>query len=1054
MISTEPNPRFEKPRAPFQGYKRPTHALNGRRVNPRLEHEAPDDRVPGLGSRKVPTSSQKPDRKSNIQIPYARLVDTTYAPITALGVGDLVFVGRKQESTAFGSGTSRISRVRSLSQMNRALESPGAFLDGSVSAKLRDLREADAKSIKDRLQFAVRSLNRALEENQTVSSESFYEVRSLALLSTDAQTGVTKSLTTALDFRAVSEIENWALDGVAVTVENEFGTDQLHPHSVDDKAVVTVAVQGPVNVRNEKLTKRPHFFLANPSPGDFAYANLCARERDGVLSFRYFLSTGNAMRELLFKEPVSSSPDEMGIDELLQTVKAYRLGRIVDTAASANGSLFTLNLQIEPLSFHDLWLDLLGKDFRTELRVREDRIGKLRAAEAKLQEQLMAKRKEEEERVYAARLKQIRDDYELRVLEDRRIEKALKQQKRDEVLRWRKRIAASIRALKIAFDDEDAIRQLILEAETVRPSIEERRALALLGDDDEDSTILPLVKGPQDEVFYSFIANFKEAYYSGKILPALPSNLSLEWMRTNVSFQYADGDAAIQVVGEDQLPARWPVNQELIQALLVYAAYNLRGMGDEVVRLLPKAHTALMAHNYYSAAAEIVQREVDTADFEKVCEVYKSTSKLTYEICKALSASNRFDRTVVERGMLRFSFKADVDTSAELDLGVDLDLIFESIDVKLSATSTKKRIRLMSSALNNLFGMVEGKWEPSEGGSWKRPPVSARSRGLGARALQGLFMLASLGSAAAGAPGPVIGNMVASQLDTRIASTAPGISNNTLANATLDAYGDLTIATQINTFVERRSLFDTRAEVDSACYDLQSSVAQTAFDYYGPLAPEVANIASLGGGNLSQALASLPQLGANMTTTVPQDYEPPPVTFVYRPTNPAEPKMERQLALPAPEPTPLLPSPPPVPLLPAPSPTPLLPAPEPRPLLPAPPQLNELPEDPYDQLVVLDRVAGELPPGPRREAVVERANECIENMTLNQLRYANQTNTPTPLKNIDTSGKAAEMEAEAASYSSVLTTMAKPVTALFRLLQRKEYDPDRNDEYDAERDEL
>ena len=121
------NPKYEKPRAPWTGYKRPTHALNGRQVHPRLVHENPTDDISGLGRRKIPTSSQKPDRKSNVGIRYTRVIDTTAASLsTTVNVGDLLFVGKT--TTLFGSGVNRVSAVLSLGQMNEMLDKESCLL--------------------------------------------------------------------------------------------------------------------------------------------------------------------------------------------------------------------------------------------------------------------------------------------------------------------------------------------------------------------------------------------------------------------------------------------------------------------------------------------------------------------------------------------------------------------------------------------------------------------------------------------------------------------------------------------------------------------------------------------------------------------------------------------------------------------------------------------------------------------------------------------------------------------------------------------------------------
>ena len=85
---------------------------------------------PSGGKRPIPTSSQHPDRKSNVQVPYARLafVKGAYFPtLESMGddivPGDIVFVHRP--SNGMGNDVNRSIRVCSINTMNELLARPG-----------------------------------------------------------------------------------------------------------------------------------------------------------------------------------------------------------------------------------------------------------------------------------------------------------------------------------------------------------------------------------------------------------------------------------------------------------------------------------------------------------------------------------------------------------------------------------------------------------------------------------------------------------------------------------------------------------------------------------------------------------------------------------------------------------------------------------------------------------------------------------------------------------------------------------------------------------------
>ena len=131
IISVVQNPRFEDTRSNFRATKRPAAQPNARSVNPRLEHEAPSDQITGLGRRKIPASTQKPSKATNVPIVYPRLLYRNFSYITRSTIheGDVVFVSKN--STLFGTAESRLSRVCSWREVDAFLQSDQCVLDPS-----------------------------------------------------------------------------------------------------------------------------------------------------------------------------------------------------------------------------------------------------------------------------------------------------------------------------------------------------------------------------------------------------------------------------------------------------------------------------------------------------------------------------------------------------------------------------------------------------------------------------------------------------------------------------------------------------------------------------------------------------------------------------------------------------------------------------------------------------------------------------------------------------------------------------------------------------------
>ena len=130
--------RYENFRAGYSSTKRPVNVPNIRSVQPRLEHENASDDVKGLGRRKIPASSQRPTRSTNVPIVYSRLSKPRELQQQELQQGDVMFVGKS--NTEFGAGVNRLTRVANLSDVNLMLSDESNFIfedDSSLESLLK-----------------------------------------------------------------------------------------------------------------------------------------------------------------------------------------------------------------------------------------------------------------------------------------------------------------------------------------------------------------------------------------------------------------------------------------------------------------------------------------------------------------------------------------------------------------------------------------------------------------------------------------------------------------------------------------------------------------------------------------------------------------------------------------------------------------------------------------------------------------------------------------------------------------------------------------------------
>lgn len=376
MLSVFQNPRFEDPRSNFRSTKRPVAQPNVRAVNPRLEHDSPSDPVTGLGRRKIPASTQKPSKATNVCIVYPRLLYRNFinSARNTIHEGDVVFVSK--HSTLFGTAQSRLSRICSWREVDAFLKSDQCKLDPSsdVSKNLilqsrRMMRDARIARLKDTLSLKI-AMERA---NQPVSFAVDSDISVLKAAVKRSKKCV-KAVKTAIsskkavsilpgeDWAFVRAFVDWKMDGVLHSKEiADINVSDLYATSEEEECLMNVCVHGPCMVRNHGHSKERQFFDDAVSPGEVLFMCVVSVfEPDGSVSFRLKPASGRQLSHLMSGEKAGCAPGgttaDFGIEDLLSTVAAWRLARVIDdrkVVLPARG--VEASVAIDLLTIDDFW---------------------------------------------------------------------------------------------------------------------------------------------------------------------------------------------------------------------------------------------------------------------------------------------------------------------------------------------------------------------------------------------------------------------------------------------------------------------------------------------------------------------------------------------------------------------------------------------------------------------------------------------------------------------------------------------------------------------------
>jgi len=398
MIVVETNPRYEGARAGYSSTKRPLRVPIPRSVNPRLEQEQPRDDVEGLGRRKVPTSSQRPTRGTNVPVVYTRLSPHRGLEQPDLLKGDVLFVGRYE--TAFGSGTDRVSRCTNIETLNRLLQLPENSLStGNIllTPKLLQSRQIVATDIDVHYSAVIDERNsvRMRNVNQVWSSESQHGLNRVAHMRSmvrnavaEAKNGVDSKTAVHLypefDWLTVPALRNWRVDGVLYGHErDESVLCSVLPHKTAGDLLLNVCVNGPCPLRNQRIAKLPQYFNNAVSAGEYLY--VCIVATAAATTWNYMMKPASRcqLHELLNAATGTAiAPPRTGVTSIdftkqdaVYTVAAYRLGRVVDNRiVGVEGVQVLLDVEIVLLNRLALWQEIVGDSNDGDLKAMMSRL--------------------------------------------------------------------------------------------------------------------------------------------------------------------------------------------------------------------------------------------------------------------------------------------------------------------------------------------------------------------------------------------------------------------------------------------------------------------------------------------------------------------------------------------------------------------------------------------------------------------------------------------------------------------------------------------------------
>jgi hypothetical protein len=368
--------RFEGLRNYILGNKRTPPEVPGARVKPRLAN-TPGGEIPDAPA-VIPTSSQRPGKRTNDTVPYGRMVFTEFhdspADPTDILPGDLVLVHKTSKS--LGHDTNRASKVASWRQLNSFFnnKSSGVILGPHTSrTDIIEVRERAQRRLEEAIDDTT-----LLQERMLTNVDAKLKKLKGAKISLEDSIADLKQINTnefdfkpEFDWQALRFVGDWVPDGILMSRDDdEHNSSFFQAGPGESGTMLNIAVQGPAAVRNsESDSSSMQVFDTSPMLMDDLYILLIAvpsLDTGGNIvhySFQYKPTTGRILSELTDGKKGSStrprreypSNGGLSLEALAATVHAWRIGRVMDVnAVKSPRRKITANVSILPLTLQDL----------------------------------------------------------------------------------------------------------------------------------------------------------------------------------------------------------------------------------------------------------------------------------------------------------------------------------------------------------------------------------------------------------------------------------------------------------------------------------------------------------------------------------------------------------------------------------------------------------------------------------------------------------------------------------------------------------------------------
>lgn len=388
------------------GKRRPTE-IPKPNSRPRLPNQ-PTEETPG-SRQPIPTSSQRPGKRTNDTIPYARMLFASSGiDATDIKAGDVVFVSKSSGSVgATGVGSTvnhnRASKVLGMRQLNQLLMTksvgettfgPGM---GAAIAKARDERLQEATAKKEYEDDHLDYTNK--KRLATAGPPDRFTKRAESLKSKIADLNAAAVAATAIfnpkvDWAALKVLRAWVPDGVLLSRDDyEHNADELGADNRPNGVCLNIAVAGPAPLRNTKDDKDGQLFDSRASVRDTMLLLLIAYQNsDKTFYFQYrpvshqnLTTMANAFaREAQIdvntgRLKMSNLDKTIGVDggmtvrEFASVCAAWKLGSCMDnTLVVSPERKMLLNVAISPLSIDDFYTSFHMEDILAEAGVNVD----------------------------------------------------------------------------------------------------------------------------------------------------------------------------------------------------------------------------------------------------------------------------------------------------------------------------------------------------------------------------------------------------------------------------------------------------------------------------------------------------------------------------------------------------------------------------------------------------------------------------------------------------------------------------------------------------------